>query len=75
MPYPLRQRDGKEQRQYRATAEAGAALFGTMDSWLIWNLTGGTPVTELTTVSRAFDGIDRRLRVTTSPKARPRAAA
>jgi len=25
----------------RAAAEAGDLLFGTMDSWLIWNLTGG----------------------------------
>lgn len=26
----------------RARAEAGDALFGTVDSWLLWNLTGGT---------------------------------
>ncbi|HTC69524.1 MAG TPA: FGGY family carbohydrate kinase, partial [Acidothermaceae bacterium] len=26
----------------RAAADAGAAIFGTMESWLIWNLTGGT---------------------------------
>lgn len=25
----------------RADAEAGHALFGTIDTWLIWNLTGG----------------------------------
>lgn len=25
----------------RRAAEAGDALFGTMDSWLLWNLTGG----------------------------------
>ncbi len=25
----------------RARAEAGDALFGTIDSWLVWNLTGG----------------------------------
>src|SRR4051794_3785218 len=25
----------------RAKAEAGDALFGTIDSWLVWNLTGG----------------------------------
>ncbi len=25
----------------RARAERGTALFGTIDSWLIWNLTGG----------------------------------
>lgn len=26
----------------REKAEAGDALFGTIDSWLVWNLTGGT---------------------------------
>ena len=26
----------------RAAAERGDALFGTIDSWLLWNLTGGT---------------------------------
>ena len=26
----------------RAAAERGQALFGTIDSWLLWNLTGGT---------------------------------
>lgn len=26
----------------RARAAQGAALFGTIDSWIIWNLTGGT---------------------------------
>ena len=25
----------------RAAAEAGTALFGTIDTWLVWNLTGG----------------------------------
>ncbi|HET7133940.1 MAG TPA: FGGY family carbohydrate kinase, partial [Gammaproteobacteria bacterium] len=25
----------------RAKADAGDALFGTMDSWILWNLTGG----------------------------------
>lgn len=29
----------------RRDAEAGEALFGTMDSWLIWKLTGGSSVT------------------------------
>ena len=24
-----------------AAAEAGTALFGTVESWLIWNLSGG----------------------------------
>jgi len=25
----------------RPKAEAGHALFGTIDSWLLWNLSGG----------------------------------
>ena len=28
----------------RAKAQAGDALFGNIDSWLIWNLTGGPEV-------------------------------
>jgi glycerol kinase len=40
----------------RATAEAGDALFGTVDSWLAWNLTGGadgaTHITDVTNASR-----------------------
>jgi hypothetical protein len=32
--------DGKVELA-RARAEAGAALFGTMDTWIVWNLTGG----------------------------------
>lgn len=39
-------------------AEAGDLLFGTMDSWLIWNLTGGvrggTHVTDVTNASRTM---------------------
>ncbi len=27
----------------RADAEAGQAIFGTTDTWLLWNLTGGPP--------------------------------
>ena len=27
--------------QLRPAAERGDLLFGTMDSWIIWNLTGG----------------------------------
>ncbi|HEU5431389.1 MAG TPA: FGGY family carbohydrate kinase, partial [Thermomicrobiales bacterium] len=45
----------------RRRAEAGAVLFGTVDSWLIWNLTGGRlHVTDVTNASRTmlFD-IDR----------------
>jgi glycerol kinase len=40
----------------REQAERGDVLFGTMDSWLIWNLTGGvdggTHVTDVTNASR-----------------------
>jgi glycerol kinase len=25
----------------RARADSGEALFGTIDSWLVWNMTGG----------------------------------
>ncbi|MGM8929912.1 glycerol kinase GlpK [Salinicola halophyticus] len=36
-------------------AEKGELLFGTMDSWLIWNLTGGAEhVTDVTNASRTM---------------------
>jgi glycerol kinase len=38
----------------RAAAESGDALFGTMDTWLIWNLTGGAHVTDVTNASRTL---------------------
>ncbi len=39
----------------RARAEAGELAFGTIDSWLIWNLTGGqTHVTDVTNASRTL---------------------
>ncbi|MCL8026639.1 glycerol kinase GlpK [Nocardioides bruguierae] len=42
----------------RAAAEAGDAIFGTTDSWLIWNLTGGTAggshITDVTNASRTM---------------------
>ena len=38
----------------RALAEKGQLLFGTMDSWLIWNLTGGVHVTDPTNASRTL---------------------
>ena len=42
----------------RADADRGAALFGTIDSWLAWNLTGGTRggvhVTDVTNASRTM---------------------
>jgi glycerol kinase len=37
----------------RERAEAGEVLFGTMDSWLIWNLTG-RHVTDVTNASRTM---------------------
>lgn len=36
----------------RAMAAAGDALFGTMDSWIAWNLTGGAHSTDVTNASR-----------------------
>jgi glycerol kinase len=42
----------------RAAAERGEALFGTIDSWLIWSLTGGPRggrhVTDVTNASRTM---------------------
>lgn len=38
----------------RARAEAGELLFGTVDSWLIWKLTGGVHVTDYTNASRTM---------------------
>ena len=42
----------------RARAEAGDLLFGTTDSWVLWNLTGGTDggvhVTDVTNASRTL---------------------
>ncbi len=42
----------------RERAEAGDILFGTMDSWIIWNLTGGVNgghhVTDVTNASRTL---------------------
>jgi glycerol kinase len=42
----------------RAAAERGDALFGTTDSWLLWNLTGGVRggvhVTDVTNASRTM---------------------
>ncbi|MCC3335732.1 glycerol kinase GlpK [Mycolicibacterium smegmatis] len=42
----------------REDAEMGDALFGTTDSWLLWNLTGGTSggvhVTDVTNASRTM---------------------
>ncbi len=42
----------------RADAERGEALFGTVDSWLVWNLTGGVDggvhITDRTNASRTM---------------------
>jgi len=38
----------------RERAERGDVLFGTMESWLIWNLTGGLHVTDVTNASRTM---------------------
>lgn len=42
----------------RAAAEAGDAIFGNTDSWLIWNLTGGihggNHITDVTNASRTM---------------------
>ena len=38
----------------RATAEKGDAVFGNIDTWLIWQLTGGTHVTDVTNASRTL---------------------
>ncbi len=45
-------------RERRAAAEAGDLLFGTIDTWLIWHLTGGPSggrhVTDVTNASRTM---------------------
>ena len=42
----------------REAAEAGDAIFGTTDSWVVWNLTGGTNggvhITDVTNASRTM---------------------
>lgn len=38
----------------REKAQNGELLFGTMDTWLIWNLTGGIHVTEYSNASRTM---------------------
>src|SRR5690349_22672935 len=38
----------------RADAERGEAIFGTADTWLLWNLTGGVHVTDVTNASRTM---------------------
>ncbi|HYD41273.1 MAG TPA: glycerol kinase GlpK [Anaeromyxobacter sp.] len=42
-------------RGARAKAEAGAAAFGTIDTWLVWKLTGGAVhVTDVSNASRTL---------------------
>jgi glycerol kinase len=36
----------------RKRAQAGELLFGTIDSWVVWNLTGGSHITDVTNASR-----------------------
>ncbi|MBE0688761.1 MAG: glycerol kinase GlpK [Anaerolineae bacterium] len=39
----------------RAAAQRGDALFGTIDSWLVWNMTGGkVHITDVTNASRTL---------------------
>ena len=44
--------------EVRAAAERGTALFGTVDTWLTWNLTGGpqggSHITDVTNASRTL---------------------
>jgi glycerol kinase len=64
----------------RADAERGEAVFGTIDSWLIWKMTGGpgggSHVTDVTNASRTMlmdletlDWDDELLRVLDIPRA------
>lgn len=44
-----------EHPELRSRAEAGELLFGTVDTWLIWNLTGGARhVTDATNAARTM---------------------
>jgi glycerol kinase len=38
----------------RAGAEKGELLFGNIDTWILWNLTGGAHVTDVTNASRTM---------------------
>jgi glycerol kinase len=38
----------------RTRAENGELCFGTIDSWVVWNLTGGRHVTDVTNASRTM---------------------
>ncbi|NMO51926.1 glycerol kinase GlpK [Actinoplanes sp. TBRC 11911] len=43
-----------QQPGLRERAERGEVLFGTMETWLIWKLTGGLHVTDVTNASRTM---------------------
>ena len=60
----------------RERAEQGELLFGTIDSWLIWKLSGGTHVTDVSNASRTLmyniydlQWDDELLRILDIPKA------
>jgi glycerol kinase len=64
----------------RADAERGEAIFGTVDTWLLWNLTGGVDggvhITDVTNASRTMmmnlatlDWDDELLELFTVPRA------
>jgi glycerol kinase len=38
----------------RRRAEAGEVVFGTVDTWLLWHLTGGAHLTDVTNASRTM---------------------
>ncbi|MEA2097354.1 MAG: glycerol kinase GlpK [Candidatus Cloacimonadota bacterium] len=38
----------------RKAAENGDAIFGNMDSWIVWNLSGGKHITDVTNASRTM---------------------
>jgi glycerol kinase len=43
-----------QDQELRRSAAAGDLCFGTVDAWLIWNLTGGRHVTDVTNASRTM---------------------
>jgi glycerol kinase len=38
----------------KSAADAGNLLFGTIDTWIIWNLTQGSHITDVTNASRTL---------------------
>lgn len=41
-------------KNLRKAAEDGEAIFGNVDSWITWNLTGGKHITDVTNASRTM---------------------